>query len=476
MGRDRALAWHDRVRRTCGRSPIARRRARLAARRDAHDRGGASSRHPGVPRGAEHAHGERVRGRRAASRRRLGLTPRAGASHTADPERLATEEREWATATALLVPVGCRRAPRSSSAGSTRRGSAGIATAAPPRHPSCGPPGRTTGLVAVFLGRVEPRKGLHHALDAWIASAASERGTPARLRRRRRRLPGRARGSAGAPERRAARGDRLARRRAGARRRAAPAEHRGGQRARDVRGPGRRMRPARVDRRRRDARPRRARPRARGGRRRDPHRTARPARRGPRHARAAPRRRAGARAGAQLGRGRAEPARRLRQPAAPSSRTEHCVPTPRDLAVIVCTRNRATMLARRTRVDRQRHPRRVSRSSWSTPRPRRRRPAGRRGVAGVAYVRSDIRGLSIARDLGLARHRAPASCSSPTTTASPSTGWIDPILARFDDPTVGAVTGAHARSHAHRRGDAPPASAAPVHAHDRGHSTPATAR
>ena len=35
---------------------------------------------------------------------------------------------------------------------------------------------RDAGLRAVFLGRVEPRKGLHHALDAWIASSASRDG------------------------------------------------------------------------------------------------------------------------------------------------------------------------------------------------------------------------------------------------------------------------------------------------------------
>ena len=33
------------------------------------------------------------------------------------------------------------------------------------------------GLRAVFVGRCEPRKGLHYALEAWIESGAAERGT-----------------------------------------------------------------------------------------------------------------------------------------------------------------------------------------------------------------------------------------------------------------------------------------------------------
>jgi D-inositol-3-phosphate glycosyltransferase len=33
------------------------------------------------------------------------------------------------------------------------------------------------GLRAVFVGRCEPRKGLHYALDAWLESGAAERGT-----------------------------------------------------------------------------------------------------------------------------------------------------------------------------------------------------------------------------------------------------------------------------------------------------------
>src|SRR5512134_627490 len=36
---------------------------------------------------------------------------------------------------------------------------------------------RPDGLRAVFVGRCEPRKGLHYALEAWIESGAAERGT-----------------------------------------------------------------------------------------------------------------------------------------------------------------------------------------------------------------------------------------------------------------------------------------------------------
>ena len=106
MGRDRALAWHDRVaaravlRHPLGAVqvvhvwPLAATRTIEAARR----RGIPSFRE--VP-NTHTANAYEVVARESA---RLGLTPRAGASHTADPRRLATEEREWATATALLVP------------------------------------------------------------------------------------------------------------------------------------------------------------------------------------------------------------------------------------------------------------------------------------------------------------------------------------------------------------------------------------
>ena len=177
MGRDRALAWHDRVaaravlRHPLGAVqvvhvwPLAATRTIEAARR----RGIPSFRE--VP-NTHTANAYEVVARESA---RLGLTPRAGASHTADPRRLATEEREWATATALLVPsdaVAATFLERGYYQSRLRRHRYGCTPSAPVVRREHGRP----GLTAVFLGRVEPRKGLHHALDAWIASTASSEG------------------------------------------------------------------------------------------------------------------------------------------------------------------------------------------------------------------------------------------------------------------------------------------------------------
>lgn len=174
MGRDRALAWHDRfaARAVARRSPDVVHVWPLAATRTIE-----AANRLGIPtfREVPNTHTANAYEVVALESARLGLTPRAGASHAADPKRLATEEREWATASALLVPsdaVAATFLERGFDEARLRRHRYGCTPAAPVVRPS----GSHDGLVAVFLGRVEPRKGLHHALDAWIASAASERG------------------------------------------------------------------------------------------------------------------------------------------------------------------------------------------------------------------------------------------------------------------------------------------------------------
>ena len=174
MGRDRALAWHDRV------------AAHLVARRSpdvvhvwplAAERTIAAARGRGIPayREVPNTHTANAYEVVARESARLGLVPRAGASHTADPRRLATEEREWATATALLVPsdaVAASFLERGFDPARLRRHRYGCTPAAPVTRAVR----RDAGIRAVFLGRVEPRKGLHHALDARIASSASRDG------------------------------------------------------------------------------------------------------------------------------------------------------------------------------------------------------------------------------------------------------------------------------------------------------------
>jgi glycosyltransferase involved in cell wall biosynthesis len=115
------------------------------------------------------------------------------------------------------------------------------------------------------------------------------------------------------------------------------------------------------------------------------------------------------------------------------------VPASRELAVIVCTRNRATMLASALDSISRAVPDDVevlvvdsASDSWAT------RDVA--SAAGAAYVRSDIRGLSIARDLGLRTSDRPLVLFTDDDCVAVE-GWIDPVLERFADPTVGAVTG-----------------------------------
>ena len=109
--------------------------------------------------------------------RSLGLDPVSGHSHTYDAHALAREEAEFRAADALLVPSEQVRATF------LERGYADdelllhrygfdpdVFFPRAARRPSA------LGLQAVFMGRCEPRKGLHYALRAWIESGAADRG------------------------------------------------------------------------------------------------------------------------------------------------------------------------------------------------------------------------------------------------------------------------------------------------------------
>lgn len=122
------------------------------------------------------AHAQEVGAQAAAA---LGLRPARGHSHTPDPRRVAVEEEEYRRADALLVPSEYARQTFLDRGHRPDRLLLHRYGCDPSRfHPPARPPGAdaTRGLTAVFVGRGEPRKGLHLALRAWRDSGAHRRG------------------------------------------------------------------------------------------------------------------------------------------------------------------------------------------------------------------------------------------------------------------------------------------------------------
>jgi glycosyltransferase involved in cell wall biosynthesis len=98
--------------------------------------------------------------------------------HQYDAHQLERELREFAAADYLLVPseyVERTFVEQGHAPGSLIRHRYGFA---PSSFGGTGPPRRPDGegLTAVFVGRGEPNKGLHHALRAWVDSGAGENG------------------------------------------------------------------------------------------------------------------------------------------------------------------------------------------------------------------------------------------------------------------------------------------------------------
>jgi glycosyltransferase involved in cell wall biosynthesis len=120
------------------------------------------------------AHAVEVVAREAAA---LGLPPARDHSHTIDGAAIAREELEYERATGLLVP---------SEYSLETFGARGVAREklllhrygyAPDRFfARSGARRAGASLNAIFVGRCEPRKGLHHALRAWIDSGAADSG------------------------------------------------------------------------------------------------------------------------------------------------------------------------------------------------------------------------------------------------------------------------------------------------------------
>lgn len=114
----------------------------------------------------------------AKENRTVGIELPGDHDHQPDPKRLELEEKEYAEADYLLCPsdfVARTFAERGFGESKLIRHQYGFdlsrfaaLTAEPAGH---------DGLVMIYAGVVEPRKGLHHALKAWLASGAQEKGT-----------------------------------------------------------------------------------------------------------------------------------------------------------------------------------------------------------------------------------------------------------------------------------------------------------
>lgn len=112
--------------------------------------------------------------------------------------------------------------------------------------------------------------------------------------------------------------------------------------------------------------------------------------------------------------------------------------SPMDVTILVCTRDRAELLSSALSAIRANSPAEVEviviDSASAT--------AATRRVAvdsGARYVRTDVKGLSIARNIGLSASARPIVIYTDDD-CEVTPGWVDAILAAFADD-VGAVTG-----------------------------------
>lgn len=176
IGRDRAFAWHDRVAERAYRRlrpevvhlwPLAPGVTAASARA-----GGAA-----VLREAPNTHTAHAWRVVEEEVRALGLQGEISTAHTADESHLRMEQAEWDAATGVLAP---------SAVVADSFVAEGFAPDRIFRHQYGFRPGtrRVTPrggedrpLRAIYVGLGEPRKGLHYALRAWLASSASREGT-----------------------------------------------------------------------------------------------------------------------------------------------------------------------------------------------------------------------------------------------------------------------------------------------------------
>lgn len=174
IGRDRAFRWHDRVAAAVVRRvqpdvvhlwPLGAGRAAAAG----------LAAEAAVVREAPNTQTELAWRVVAEEVARIGLDSSAVTAHTPNPVRLRMARAEWSAATAILAPSeSVAESFRDAGYPSVVRHQYGYSPGHGTPRPRSADPGP---LRAVFVGLGEPRKGLHHALSAWLASQASREGT-----------------------------------------------------------------------------------------------------------------------------------------------------------------------------------------------------------------------------------------------------------------------------------------------------------
>jgi glycosyltransferase involved in cell wall biosynthesis len=179
IGRARALALHDRI--------VARALPRLADRIDlvhAWPTGALetlrTARKLGIPTVLERPNAHTRFAYEAVQQEcdRLGVQLPPDHEHAYDVDVLRREEEEFDAADFLLCPsdfVAMTHADAGAPADRLIRHIYGFDHQT--FHPPAGPRHEGEGLTALFVGVCAVRKGLHFALDAWLASPASETGT-----------------------------------------------------------------------------------------------------------------------------------------------------------------------------------------------------------------------------------------------------------------------------------------------------------
>jgi glycosyltransferase involved in cell wall biosynthesis len=107
---------------------------------------------------------------------RLGIQLPRGHSHRPNPKRFRKELEEYELADALLCPSDFVRQTFASKGYPESKLVRSRYGFDPSRFPAQAAP-MTDHPTFLFMGRCEPRKGLHLALRAWLSSSASWRGT-----------------------------------------------------------------------------------------------------------------------------------------------------------------------------------------------------------------------------------------------------------------------------------------------------------